>query len=74
MTVTCYFECPKCHAKNAVEYDIGEHFAEIPDECDECNYKFSKREQEAIYADLDENAVGTAIDMADMYKDRYYDR
>jgi len=74
MTTTCYFECPKCHAENSVEYDLGEHFADIPESCDECNYEFSKVEIEKIYEQISEDAPGNAADMADIYNDKYYDR
>jgi transcription elongation factor Elf1 len=74
MNVTCYFECPKCSAENAVQYDLGEHFADIPENCDECNHHFTESENAKIYEQISEDAPGNMADLADAYNDRYYDR
>jgi transcription elongation factor Elf1 len=74
MITTVYFECPKCQAEHSVEYDLGEHFGDLPDNCEECDHKFTAKEQSTIYEALDIQALERLADRADMYNDLIYDR
>lgn len=68
MTVTCYYPCPSCLNELDTEFDISEQFCDLP-EC-ECGYKLSQKEELDIYSELSSQAMGAAVDRAEMYSDR----
>lgn len=61
-----YHTCKKCGHEIEIEYDLGEHFAESSEDekCEECGELI-----ELDYNDLEEQAIGNAMDRADMGRD-----
>lgn len=61
--MTSYHEC-KCGCEIEMDVDICERMVEVPEECPECNYKFSPLEQDYIYSKALTDGWSSAIDYA----------
>ena len=60
------FNCPRCEAEQEVgKVDLGEHFVDLPDNCEECNYVYTDEESMELYEKIMENAYASAIDRAE---------
>ena len=66
MQSTVYHECKKCGHETEIDFDLGEHFAEIgnDEKCEECGELI-----EIDFNDLEEQALNNAIDRAEMMRD-----
>lgn len=42
-------KCPNCGAKIEMEVDLGDHYVDVPTECDCCDYGFTQKEQLYIH-------------------------
>lgn len=65
--ITVYHTCRKCGHEIEIDYDLGEHFAEIgsDEECDACGEKL-----DVDYEDLEGQASSAAADRVDYYSER----
>ena len=59
------FNCPHCESvQKTGEIDLGEHFVDLPDECEECHHIYTEQEKMTLYDKVMENEMGMAIDRA----------
>lgn len=62
MNINCFFECPSCKKEMETVFDIGEHFSDLPETCDYCDYKFTAKDILDIQDELEEQSAGAAMD------------
>lgn len=60
MDYTAY--CPKCNAELPVDVEIGEHFFDVPEDCEECGYHLSDTDICKIIEKAEEHVIASAYD------------